>query len=75
MDYDEYVNKMIEVLGNGDKFMKLRHNKTCDRTKSIKLNFQKWTLGLVNDKVLTYSENVYIHFFLIQFPFKNILTL
>lgn len=41
MDYDEYVNKMTAVLGNGDKFMKLRLNKTHDRTKSIELNFQK----------------------------------
>lgn len=40
MDHDEYI-KMMVILSDGDKFKRLRPDKTHDWTKSIELNFQK----------------------------------
>lgn len=33
MDYDDYVNKMMFFLGDGDKFISLGPDETHNRTK------------------------------------------
>lgn len=55
MDYNDYINKMMAILGNGHTFLRLGLGKTHDRIKSIELNFQKPLLNLVKNKVLRWK--------------------
>lgn len=50
MDYDDYVNKMLTVLGDGEKFVQLGPDVTHDKIKALELKFQKCFLKLVKNK-------------------------
>lgn len=39
MDYDDYANKMMLILGDGDKLIRFGPGEIHNRTKSIDLNF------------------------------------
>lgn len=52
LDYDDCVNKIMAILGNDDKFVKLGPEDAHDRTKSIEFNFKKYLHKLVKDNVL-----------------------
>lgn len=41
LNYNDYANKMMAVLGDGDKFIKLGLDKTHNGIKSIELSFTK----------------------------------
>lgn len=53
LDYKNYLNKMITILGDASKFIHLEPDVTHDKTKDIELKFRKCLLKLVKDYVLS----------------------
>lgn len=52
LDYKDYLNKMITILGDASKFIQLEPDVTHDKTKAIELKFRKCLLKLIKDYVL-----------------------